>query len=638
MNILSVYPAPLVSYTHDASATILSDFGTQYAYEEEKLSRFQYAISDFPEKSAILGLKTLGLKPADIDLLVVTSMNHCDQRADYSLKVEYIKDLLSLRQNIEVECIPHHLAHSGLAVLTSPFRECIFLTMDGGGDDVMGHWGIYQDHEFKVMEQFEFSPAILYGYLTCLAGFSLFEEGKVMGLSSYGSINERLYKWLKQNFWIEGDGADMKTSNEVKLQWKSTLDPQLADADTFRRHKYFQLEVHFENSETPWLTDISPLEIAHTGQRVFEEMVLEATQNLVKKTGVRNVALGGGAFHNIVLNGKLQATPGFDTYVSMAPHDSGLSLGAALIKLHEKTRRHCEHPASAYLGPAFTDQEIERLLLYFSLTYDQPPNINQVVVDTIISGKVVGWFQGRAEFGARALGARSVLADPRNVSAKSRLNQSLKRRDWFMPYAPSVLEEYGQEYFENFTPSPYMNIGFRVRPDKAHLIPAAIHVDGSCRAHTVSARHNPKYYRLIADFHEQTGIPMILNTSFNRHGVPIVATPRQAIQHLLESNVDLLAIEKFIVYRKQAARETETLYDEQYLLRWEQLLFASRLLKKGRLSGAQQIIEKWDLPITVASNSFESCGEVIWLIDQGEQVLRIWWDEFYRANKMIIAQ
>ncbi len=638
MNLLSVYPVPLISYTHDASATILTDCGLQYAYEEEKLSRFQYAISDFPEKSAILGLKTLGLKSSDIDLLVVTSMNHCDQRAEYSLKVDYIKDLLSLRQNIEVECVPHHLAHSGLAVLTSPFKECIFLTMDGGGDDVMGHWGIYQNHEFKIMEQFEFSPAILYGYLTCLAGYSLFEEGKLMGLSSYGSINERLYRWLKQNFWIESDGADMKTSKEVMLQWSSTLDPQLASADTFRRHKYLQLEVHFENKETRWLTDVSPLEIAHTGQRVFEEMISEAVQNLVKKTGLRNVALGGGAFQNIVLNGKLLATHGFDTYVSMAPHDSGLSLGAGLIKLHEKTSRHREQPANPYLGPAFTDQEIERLLLYFSLTYDRPHNINEVVVEAITLGKVVGWFQGRAEFGARALGARSVLADPRNLGAKSRLNQSLKKRDWFMPYAPSVLEEYGQEYFEDFTPSPYMNIGFRVRSDKAHLIPAAIHVDGSCRAHTVSASHNVTYYRLLTDFHERTGIPMILNTSFNRHGVPIVATPRQAIQHLLEGNVDLLAIEGFIVHRKQAKTETQPLYDEQYLLRWEQLLFASRLLRKGRLTGARQIIEKWDLPIMVAPNALESSGQVIWLIDQGEEVLRTWWDEFYATNKVIIPQ
>lgn len=637
MNLLSVYPAPLVSYTHDASATILSDSGDQYAYEEEKLSRFQHAISDFPEKSTILGLKTLGLNPADIDLLVLTSVNHCDERSDYSLKVEYIKDLLSLRWNLEVECVPHHLAHSGLAVLTSPFRECIFLTMDGGGDGLMGHWGIYQNHEFKIIEQLELSPAVLFRYLTCLAGFSLFEEGKLMGLSSYGSMNRRFYDWLKQNFWIESGGAAMRTSEEVRLTYTSTLDPQLANPDTFRRHKYLQREVHFENSGGQWLTDLAPLEIAHTGQRFFEELVLEAAQNIVKRTGARNLAFGGGAFQNIVLNGRLKAMPGFNTHVSMAPHDAGLSLGAGLIKWHQKTGRNHGHPVSAYLGPEFSEHEIERLLLYFSLTYERRSDINEIVVAAIIEGKVVGWFQGRAEFGARALGARSVLADPRNVDAKSRLNQSLKKRDWFMPYAPSVLEEYGQQYFEDFKSSPYMNVGFRVRSDKVHLIPAAIHVDGSCRAHTVSAEQHPTYYRLITAFYERTGIPMVLNTSFNRHGVPIVATPRQAIQHLLEGNVDMLAIENFVVYRKYATREAEPIYDEQYFLRWEQLLFASRLLKKGRLSAAQHIIEKADLPIIVAPNSFQSCGEIIWLSNQAEEVLRTWWDNFCKANKVILA-
>jgi carbamoyltransferase len=632
MNLLSVYPLPLFTYTHDPSATILSDSGVQYAYEEEKLLRFQYAISDFPERSAVLGLKTLDLKPEDIDLLVVTSMDQCDKRPDYAVKVEYIKDLLSLRQSVEVECVPHHLAHSGLAVFTSPFKECMFLTMDGGGDGLMGHWGVYRNRQLNIVDQFEFSPAILYGYLTCLAGYSLFEEGKVMGLSSYGSINERLYRWLKKNFWIERHGAAMRTSDEVKLQWKSTLDPQLINADTFRRHKYFQLEAHFENSETRWLADLSPLEIACTGQRVFEEMISEAVQNLVTKTGIRKVALGGGAFQNIVLNGKLRATPGIDTYVSMAPHDSGLSLGAGLIKLYERSSRDIMHPASAYLGPAFTEQEIEQLLRYFSLTFERSTKMQEVIVNAIISGKVVGWFQGRAEFGARALGARSVLADPRNVNAKSRLNQALKKRDWFMPYAPSVLEEYGDEYFENFAPSPYMNVGFSIRSDKAHLIPAAIHVDGSCRAHTVNSRDNAKYHELITHFYSQTGIPMILNTSFNRHGIPIVATPRQAIQHLVEGNVDLLAIENFIVYQEQVAREAETLYSDEYLLRWEQLLFASKLLKKGRDKAALQIIEKWDLPITLRQNGFESGGRVIWLIDQREEVLRTWWDELYRSG------
>jgi carbamoyltransferase len=633
MHLLSLYPIPLISYTHDASAAIISERGIQYAYEEEKLLRFQHAISTFPEKSALLGLKTLHLNSTDIDLLVLTSMNNCQQQADYSMKVEYIKELLALRQDVEVECVPHHLAHSGLAVLTSPFEECIFLTLDGGGDGLMGHWGIFQDHQFNVVEQFDLSPAILYGYITCLAGFSLFEEGKVMGLSSFGTINQRLYRWLEKNFWIEKEGAAMKTSDQVRLRYEIKLEPQLADADTLRRHKYYQLEVRFEDPEQQeWLSELSPLEIAYTGQRFFEEMISQVVQNIVRRTGLTNIALSGGAFQNIVVNGKLRATPGLSTYVSMAPHDAGLSLGAGLIKWHQRTRRLHTHPASAYLGPSFTNQEIERLLNSFSMTYEHSEDITPIVATAVAEGKVVGWFQGRAEFGARALGARSVLADPRNADAKSRLNQALKKRDWFMPYAPSVLEEYGQEYFECFSPSPYMNVGFKVRPEKAGLIPSAIHVDGSCRANTVNAQQQPRYHRLISEFHKLTGIPMILNTSFNRHGVPIVATPRQAIQHLMEGNVDVLALEDFIVYRAQAVKTAEPLYDEQYLLRWEELLFASKLLGRGRVSGAQRIIDGCSLPVTVTHNSFEIQGKTIWQAGQTEQSLRTWWDDFWNTN------
>src|SRR4029453_6603538 len=155
-------------------------------------------------------------------------------------------------------------------------------------------------------------------------------------------------------------------------------------------------------------------------------------------------------------------------------------------------------------------------------------------------GKVVGLFQGKGELGARALGARSVLADPREESSKFRVNQALKKRDWFMPYAPAILEQYGNEFFEAFAPAPYMNMAFRGRPEKVHLIPAAIHVDGTCRAQSVNEIQNPLFHRVIAEFAKLTGIPMVLNTSFNRHGVPIVATPRQAIEHLLEGSVDLL--------------------------------------------------------------------------------------------------
>jgi len=632
--ILSVYPLPLISYTHDASATFISDEGNLYAYEEEKLSRFQYAITDFPEKSILLGFRNLSIKPTDVDHLVITSTENCCEQESYTHKVRYVKELLSLRTDIQVDCIQHHLAHTGLAVLTSPFDECIFLTMDAGGDGFMGHWGIFRNNKFNIVEHFELSPAILYAYITCLAGFSLFEEGKVMGLSSYGSLDIELYNWLKQNFWIEGNQASMRASDEVSLRWEWTLQPELADADTLRRHKYFRRGVRFHNDDlAEWFADLLPVNIAFTGQRFFEDLITEAVLNIVRRTSIKNIALGGGAFQNIVLNGKLRETTGLKTYVSMAPHDAGLSLGAGLLIWHKKTGQRPTHSVSPYLGPAFDSQDIEDLIKSFSLSYERPANLCHVVAKAIAEGKVVGWFQGRAEFGARALGARSVLADPRNVETKSKLNQNLKKRDWFMPYAPSVIEEFGNAFFEHFSPSPYMNTGFRVKQDLIHIIPSAVHIDGSCRAHTINEKHNHKYHQLLVEFYELTGIPMILNTSFNRHGVPIVATPRQAIQHLLEGNVDLLAIEDFIVRREYLPQQQTPVYNDEYHLNWEKLLFASRLLKRGRIEVAQRTIDQLGVPIKVTPSTFELDGQTIWNVKQAEKILRLWWSNYWSKNR-----
>jgi carbamoyltransferase len=613
MAILSLYPLPTIAYTHDGSATLISEGEVLYSYEEEKLSRFQHAVSEFPEKAAVVGFQQTGIHPNQVESLVVTSIENCSARPDFASRVQFAKDLLHLRDDIDVTCVPHHMAHSALAVLTSPFDECVFLTMDGGGDYLMGHWGIFRDGAFDVVEEFRLSPALIFAYLTTLAGFSIFEEGKLMGLSAFGKVDPSLLRWLREHVWIRDGGAAVEVSPELRLGWHSSFRLDAIDAGCLRRPKYSRGGVDFTGPPVvDWASRVSPADIAATGEHFFELLVLRAVKNIRDRTGMEQFALCGGAFLNVVVNGKLRREAEISPYVPVAPHDAGLSLGAALLKSHKSAgqRPHCE--TSAYLGPKFDIENVASLLTAHCLKYEEPEDVATSVAHAVADGKVVGWFQGNAEFGARALGARSVLADPREESSKFRVNQALKKRDWFMPYAPAILEEYGNEFFEGFVPAPYMNMVFRARPEKAHLIPAAIHVDGTCRAQSVNKTQNPLFYRLISQFAKITGVPMVLNTSFNRHGVPIVATPRQAIEHLLDGSVDLLAIEGYLVSPSIGTREIATWADDTANRAWDHLKWVARLLEGENIDAAREYLERSELPVIVSRKGITLLTEVIW--------------------------
>jgi carbamoyltransferase len=613
MAILSLYPLPGIAYTHDGSATLVSEGKVLYSYEQEKLSRFQHAIAEFPEKAAVVGFQQTGIHPHQVESLVVTSIEKCFARPDFAARVQFAKDLLHLRDDIDVTCVPHHMAHSALAVLTSPFDECVFLTMDGGGDHLMGHWGVFRGEAFDIVEEFRFSPALIFRYLTTLAGFAIFEEGKLMGLSAFGKVDQSLLAWLREHFWIRDGNATVEISPELKLKWLSSFRMDAIDPGSLRRSKYSPGGVHFTGPPVvDWASRVSPADIAATGQHFFELLVLRAVKNIRDRTGIKQFALCGGAFLNVAVNGKLRQETEISPYVPVAPHDAGLSLGAALLKSHQSNGQRPICETSAYLGPKFDKENVASLLSGHCLQYQEPQDIAASVAGALANGKVVGLFQGKAEFGARALGARSVLADPRQESSKFRVNQALKKRDWFMPYAPTMLEEHGNEFFEDFVPAPYMNMVFRVRPEKAHLIPAAIHVDGTCRAQSVNEKQNPLFYRLISQFAKLTGVPMVLNTSFNRHGVPMVATPRQAIEHLLEGSVDLLAIEGYLVSPLIGTREIATLTDDTANRAWEDLKWVARLLEGKKIDAARNYLERIGLPITVGQEGIMVLTKVVW--------------------------
>lgn len=574
MKIASIYPHPFsIGFYHDINACIITD-DQVYAYEESKLSENKNdSLSQFPEKSLLLGLKQLNLTPKDIDIWVFGKpfkVNHKDA-IDY-----YLQDCLKAigKESKTIRIMPHLLAHASLAVYTSGWNDCMFLVLDGGGDPADLNsmlWGTFENHKFKVYgsQAGNNGFAVFHDVITELIGYNFFDNGKTMGISSYGKVIPELYRVFQKFIKVDIE----------KLQWKVDVGQHIPESriDRLDIDSFDRLDVL--NTPGKHLGELRKLtkmysnkDIAATGQKFFEDEIIKFIKEMLKRTGKHKLVCGGGVFQNILLNMRIRELNELQQfYVPLACNDAGLALGAALYWYYKENKRLPKPLQQKYLepalGPEFSNTEIAKMLASYHLKYEHKENIAKAVAHQIQKGKVVGWFQGRAELGPRALGYRSVLADPRSFNIKARINQLMKKRDWFMPYAPSIMEEYVSEYFDNFCISPYMTYAFKSKPEKAKLIPSAIHIDGTSRPNTVCKKLNPLYYQVIEEFYLLTGIPLILNTSFNRHGIPTIGKPRQAIEHLLNGNIDILAIGDFLVEKVFVEKTPEFIIKEEtYLL------------------------------------------------------------------------
>ena len=290
---------------------------------------------------------------------------------------------------------------------------------------------------------------------------------------------------------------------------------------------------------------------------------------LRRETDSKNIVFSGGLFQNVALNKALLNAEFDNVYFPSAPSDSGLSLGAALY-IKNKNKPNSSETLSAFLGPSFSGSDITEVLDRHRLIYHKHKDIAEVVAQKLSEGQTVGWFQGRGEFGPRSLGNRSLVADPRDMKSKEKINQLLKKRDWFMPYAPSILEEDYLDWVDQEHYSPYMQIAFDMSSDMADKVPSAVHVDGTTRVHVVRKSENSLYWSLINEFKKLTGIPVLLNTSFNRHGIATISTPRQAVEHLLEGCMDYLAIGDNLVAfedNRIVAQRNEVTESEDFLLK-----------------------------------------------------------------------
>ncbi len=430
--------------------------------------------------------------------------------------------------------VDHHLSHAASAYYASGFEEATVITWDGSGDGLTGSVSHGRNGELEILDQFtDFSIGEFYWAIHRFLKLS--DEGSLMGLAGYGTpqgiFNEiadpgRLYMDLTQVSRAAVSESSMGyVSNLVKLLGP----PRLPDEPLEERHKNLAADL----------------------QKLVEDFGFEVLKRAVKKTGCRNVVFAGGVALNATMNGKIARSEFVDKiFVQPEAGDAGGSLGAAFIGYrqlgHKLMPKVMEH---AYWGIEYSDEEIEKALKITKIKYEKLSReaLIEEVASLLADKKIVGWFQGRSEWGPRALGSRSILADPRDREMLAEVNAAVKYRDGWRPFAPSMLEEVAGDYMEDIVYAPFMIMTFPVKEEKKKAIPAVVHVDGTTRPQMVRRSVNPLYYDMIKRFGEKTGVPMVMNTSFNLKGEPIVNSPRDAIRTFFSSGLDVLAVGNYIV-------------------------------------------------------------------------------------------
>lgn len=429
--------------------------------------------------------------------------------------------------------VEHHLAHEASAFLAAPFDDCAVLVMDGRGEQATTSYGLYRDGAYRRLKQVNYptSLGLLYEEITDHLGFlRSSDEYKVMALASYGKPT--YVSRLREVVDYMGNGEYAM----APVIWRDMLGAPRARGGPLE-------QVH--------------MDIAHSLQVLLEETVAKMVDWLHQETGSANLAMAGGVALNCVMNAKIRDRGPFSkVWIQPAAGDSGTALGAACWidaqQRQDKARRwHMDH---VFLGPSYGDDEIEQFLQQAKLPYRRVDHIAEATAELLAQNKVIGWYQGRMEFGPRSLGARSILASPIDPSMQSRLNQ-IKDREDFRPVAPVVLEEEAPNWFTSASEhksdtssiSPFMIFVYDVRADKADKIPAVRHVDGTARVQTINRSQNAPYYDLLQAFAARTGVPVLVNTSFNTRGEPIVCTPRDAVESFCTTPLDVLAIGSFIL-------------------------------------------------------------------------------------------
>ncbi|MFQ6134344.1 MAG: carbamoyltransferase [Nitrososphaerales archaeon] len=509
------------------------------AVEEERFTRNKHAPGMMPENGIRYCLKEAGILIQDVDCVVFPG-------ATYENFTEILAGFFKFRfkHSPPIRLVDHHFAHASSAFYVSGFDEAMVLTLDLSGDNRSTTLSYGVDGKITEITDFRKpnSLGLFYSIITEYLGFQYDnDEYKVMGLSAYGKPTYDLSWFLQSNgetgsytFNSEYASESIRPgkshpSRQLKLGndklWERLGQPRRKDEPITRHHE----------------------EMAASAQRHLEKVAVDLVTWLHRKTGSRNLCIAGGVGLNCVMNQRLRALPFIDqVFIQPAASDAGLALGGALAVAVENGLRFSKMVHTLY-GALYSDEEIESEISKFKLPHKHCDDVAKMAAQAVSEGKIVGWFQGRMEYGPRALGARSILADPRDASMKDKVNELVKFREEFRPFAPAILVEFVDEYFVDGCESPFMILTFDVREDKKLVIPAVVHVDDTARVQTVDKKTNPLFHRLIQEFYKTTGVPVVLNTSFNIRGQPIVLNPQQAISTFYGTGMDCLAIGNYFL-------------------------------------------------------------------------------------------
>jgi carbamoyltransferase len=545
-------------FSHDTAAALLQDGRPVAFIEQERFNRDKHTKA-FPDDAIEFCLRTAGIQIGDVDVVAFAhraGVDYARGAVDALKRMPLGAKRLAAQTYVDLNLwrkqrdflrrwgyggrvvnVGHHEAHAASSYFASPFDEAAVLTLDRGGDFLSTTLGRGLGNRLRTLKEVR-SPHSLGEVYTAITGWLGFhpnaDEGKVMGLAPYGT--DRHVPEFRQLIQLSPDGLFRVDLRWFRYQIESgPLSKRFIER--FGPPRVPESEITADHQD-----------VAFGVQAITEEAGLHVARALQATTGSKNLVLAGGVALNSVMNARLlKETPFENIFIQPAAGDAGNSLGAALHVWHQQLNRPREwRMEHAFFGPEYGPAAFEETLTSRGLAFRQVTDAPAEAADLLASSKIVGWFQGRAEVGPRALGARSILADPRRAEMKDIVNEQVKHREGFRPFAPAVLDERGPEYFEGYYTNPFMLLVLPIRKEVREVIPAVTHVDGTGRLQSVGDE-NPTFQRLIQEFERRTGVPVVLNTSFNLRGEPIVHRPQEAVEDFLATGMDALFLGNLLV-------------------------------------------------------------------------------------------